>query len=195
MKPQKKKAWMPPTRSSANSGSSPTWKTAATSWSPVSAAPVRLQTAITAAIALERGIEAAFQLEDSELSCEGLPDDDGRGPDTVHRERRRRCRRPPPPRRRPQGAEQGRPDRPGGHALRPGHRRGPEQRPAGPGTLRAGCYECLLSYSNQPGHEMIDRHLIAELLLRLADRDDRTPRSRRQRPIIPNGRCRLPTLT
>ena len=37
------------------------------------------ETAVTAAIALERGIEAAFQLEDSELSSEGLPDPERRG--------------------------------------------------------------------------------------------------------------------
>ena len=35
-KPRKKTAWMPPTRSSASSGSFPTWRTAATSWSPAS---------------------------------------------------------------------------------------------------------------------------------------------------------------
>ena len=41
--------------------------------------PVSAETAVTAAIALERGIEAAFQLEDSELTSESLPDEDGRG--------------------------------------------------------------------------------------------------------------------
>lgn len=40
---------------------------------------VGLPTAVTFAIALERGIEAAFQLEDSELSAEGLPDHEERG--------------------------------------------------------------------------------------------------------------------
>ena len=43
------------------------------------AGPVSPETAVTAAIALERGIEAAFQLEDSELSSEMLPDPDQRG--------------------------------------------------------------------------------------------------------------------
>jgi hypothetical protein len=42
-------------------------------------AVVSPETAVTAAIALERGIEAAFQLEDSELSSEGLPDPERRG--------------------------------------------------------------------------------------------------------------------
>ena len=36
-------------------------------------------TATTLRYALERGVEAAFQLEDSELSSEALPDLDGRG--------------------------------------------------------------------------------------------------------------------
>ena len=67
-----------PAESSASSGSSPTSKTAATFWSPGWAA-VEPDTAITAAIALERGIEAAFQLEDSELASERLPDPDHRG--------------------------------------------------------------------------------------------------------------------
>ena len=59
------------------------------------------------------------------------------GPGAVHRERRGRRRRAPPPRRRPRGAAQGRPHRPGDHALRPGHRRGGQRRPARPGALRA----------------------------------------------------------
>ena len=65
--------------SGASSGSSPTWKTAGTSSSPGCPARFTAETAVTAAIALERGIEAAFQLEDSELSSESLPDEDGRG--------------------------------------------------------------------------------------------------------------------
>ena len=30
------------------------------------------------------------------------------------------------------------------------------------------CYDCLLSYANQSLHEMIDRHLVRDLMLRLA---------------------------
>ena len=132
------------------------------------AAPVSLQTAITAAIALERGIEAAFQLEDSELSCEGLPDDDGRGRALFI-----------------ESAEGGAGvlrrlvDDP--KALNKAARTALEVMHFDPDTgedqskdlpdrercVRA-CYECLLSYSNQPWHEMIDRHLIAKLMLRLA---------------------------
>jgi hypothetical protein len=32
----------------------------------------------------------------------------------------------------------------------------------------AACYACLLSYTNQREHQMLDRHLVRELLLRLA---------------------------
>ena len=33
----------------------------------------------------------------------------------------------------------------------------------------AGCYDCLLSYGNQLDHELVDRHLICDWLLRLAN--------------------------
>ncbi len=48
--------------------------------------------AVIVSYALERGIEAAFQLEDSELDSELLPTETGRGPDAVHRVRRGRRR-------------------------------------------------------------------------------------------------------
>ena len=35
------------------------------------------------------------------------------------------------------------------------------------------CYDCLLSYGNQRVHELIDRHLVRDLLLRLAVADGR----------------------
>jgi len=39
-----------------------------------------------------------------------------------------------------------------------------------PGRERCvrACYDCLLSYGNQRVHEMIDRHLVCDLVLRLA---------------------------
>ena len=42
------------------------------------------------------------------------------------------------------------------------------------------CYDCLLSYSNQRVHDMIDRHLVRDLMLRLASAavDRRPSRSR-----------------
>jgi len=132
------------------------------------AGPVSIETAITAAIALERGIEAAFQLEDSELSSEGLPDQDRRGRALFI-----------------ESAEGGAGvlrrlvDDPG--ALRKAARTalqimhfdpdtGEEDNAALPDRERCvrACYDCLLSYANQSLHEMIDRHLARDLMLRLA---------------------------
>jgi superfamily II DNA/RNA helicase len=127
--------------------------------------------AISTAIALERGIEAAFQLEDSELSSEKLPDEDGRGRALFV-----------------ESAEGGAgvlrrlvddPD-----ALRKAARTALEIMHFDPDTgddtsertqerercVRA-CYDCLLSYGNQSLHEMINRHQARDLMLRLATAD------------------------
>ena len=123
---------------------------------------------MTAAIALERGIEAAFQLEDSELSSESLPDQDGRGRALFI-----------------ESAEGGAGvlrrlvDDP--EALRKAARTALEIMHFDPDTgedlsvdepdrercVRA-CYDCLLSYSNQTLHEQINRHLVRDLMLQLA---------------------------
>lgn len=63
------------------------------------ATPVSPETAVTAAIALERGIEAAFQLEDSELSSDGPARPGAQGQGLVHRECGGRSRGAAPPRR------------------------------------------------------------------------------------------------
>jgi hypothetical protein len=133
-------------------------------------AAVSAETAVTAAIALERGMEAAFQLEDSELSSEELPDQDRRGRALFV-----------------ESAEGG------AGALRrlvddlqalPGAARtalqimhfdpdtgadtsGDESGTGQERCVRA-CYDCLLSYGNQRVHDMIDRHLVRDLMLRLA---------------------------
>jgi superfamily II DNA/RNA helicase len=116
--------------------------------------------------ALERGIEAEFQLEDSELASELLPDDDERGRVLFV-----------------ESAEGG-----AGvlrrlveekHALRRAARRALEICHFDPDTgddtggdldgtgelCARACYDCLLSYSNQGSHLLIDRHLAKELLL------------------------------
>jgi superfamily II DNA/RNA helicase len=131
-------------------------------------APVSPETAVSAAIALERGIEAAFQLEDSELSSESLPDQDGRGRALFI-----------------ESAEGGAGvlrrlvDDP--EALRKAARTALEIMHFDPDTgedlsvdkpdrercVRA-CYDCLLSYSNQTLHEQINRHLVRDLILKLA---------------------------
>lgn len=117
--------------------------------------------ATTAQYAIERGIEAVFQLEDSELTSELLPDDEDRGrilfieaaeggagvlrrlqaePDAIARVAR--------------------------EALSIMHidpETGVDQEDA---CVR-GCYRCLLSYGNQRFHEQIDRRSIRGLLLDL----------------------------
>jgi hypothetical protein len=131
-------------------------------------APVSTETAVSVAIALERGIEAAFQLEDSELTSESLPDTGGRGRALFI-----------------ESAEGGAgvlrrlADDP--KALRKAARTALEIMHFDPDTgedrsvdepdrercVRA-CYDCLLSYSNQTLHEQINRHLVRDLMLRLA---------------------------
>jgi hypothetical protein len=118
--------------------------------------------------ALERGIEAAFQLEDSELSGERLPDDDERGrmlfnesaeggagvlrrlvmePDALALAARKALE-----------IAHFHPDT--GEDL--GHAPGASEQ-----CVR-GCYDCLLAYGNQLEHELIDRHSVRDLLLELA---------------------------
>lgn len=124
--------------------------------------------ALSLMYALERGIETAFQLEDSELGSELLPDPDGRaralfiesaeGGAGVLR------RLVDEPNALAQAARE---------ALRLAHfdpdtgedNGGEDSR--GERCERA-CYECLLSYSNQLVHRQINRHLVAEQLLALA---------------------------
>jgi very-short-patch-repair endonuclease len=43
-------------------------------------------------------------------------------------------------------------------------RHGPESRQ----ECEAACYDCLMSYSNQPDHRLLDRQLIRDLLLQMA---------------------------
>ncbi|WP_245975531.1 protein kinase domain-containing protein [Amycolatopsis palatopharyngis] len=124
--------------------------------------------ALSLMYALERGIEAAFELEDSELTSELLPPEEGDRDRMLFTE----------------AAEggagvlrlmQSQPDalkQAAAVALEICHfeldgtdRGGPH-----PDRLCArGCYECLLTYGNQPNHLAIDRHSVRELLLRFAD--------------------------
>lgn len=120
------------------------------------------QRAVTLQYALERGIEAEFQLEDSELSTERLPDTDERGrtlftesaeggagvlrriatePDAIARAARK--------------------------ALEICHFDA-DGRDIQSGCVQA-CYDCLLSYGNQYHHTLIDRHVVRDILIRLAD--------------------------
>ncbi|MUN36464.1 DEAD/DEAH box helicase [Actinomadura litoris] len=124
--------------------------------------------AVTLRYALERGMEAHFQLEDSELTSEGLPDADDRGRMLFV-----------------ESAEGG------AGALRRLHDEGEALAEIArtalriihvdPGTLEdlgsapgarerceRGCYDCLLSYTNQVFHQRIDRHSVIDLLAELA---------------------------
>lgn len=126
--------------------------------------PVSDELAATLRAALERGIEATFQLEDSELDGKPLPDSDGRGrmllteaaeggagvlarliqePDALARVARTAL-----------GIIHYDPDTGADLDRAPGARERCEK----------GCYDCLLSYGNQYEHSSIDRHLVVELL-------------------------------
>jgi len=126
------------------------------------------EVATTLRYALERGIEAAFQLEDSELATEALPDDQHRGRMLFT-----------------ESAEggagvlrrlQAEPDAlalAARTALEIAHfdpDTGEDRSHAEAGSERCekACYDCLLSYGNQFEHTSIDRHLIRDLLLRFA---------------------------
>lgn len=126
-------------------------------------------TALSFMYALERGIEAEFQLEDSELTSELLPDREGRGRALFI-----------------ESAEGG-----AGVLRRLAEESGALQRAArkaleichfdpvsgadnggdvdGTGERCAhACYDCLLSYGNQGSHLLIDRHLAKDLLMACA---------------------------
>ncbi len=131
------------------------------------AAPVSVQVATSLRYALERGMEAEFQLEDSELSSEPLPDNGERArmlftesaeggagvlrrlhtePDALARAARQALQIAHFT---PDGADLGQAD-------------GARER------CEKACYDCLLSYANQLEHTVIDRHAVRDLLLKLA---------------------------
>ena len=125
-------------------------------------------TSTTLRYALERGAEACFQLEDSELGSDRLPDLDLRArmlftesaeggagalrrlvaePDALALVARTALK-----------VAHFDPD--SGEDL--GHAPGAKER------CEHACYDCLLSYGNQSAHALIDRHTIRDLLLCLA---------------------------
>lgn len=129
--------------------------------------PVDEQTALSVMHALERGIEAEFQLEDSELSCELLPDDGqlGRALFIESAEGGAGVLR------RLVDEEENGLARAARRALEichfdpdTGEDRGGVLDQTGERCARA-CYDCLLSYRNQGNHLLIDRHLARDLLL------------------------------
>ena len=135
--------------------------------------PVKIDTALSVMYALERGIEAAFQLEDSELDGELLPPDEGPRDRILFTESAeggagvlRRLQ-----------AERNALAKAAREALSIAHF-DPDTGDDLGGALNAdglvtqpcgkGCYNCLLSYRNQPYHEQLDRHRARDLLLAIA---------------------------
>ncbi|MET7309249.1 DEAD/DEAH box helicase [Streptomyces sp. NPDC005571] len=128
------------------------------------AEPVDRDTALTLQYALERGIEAEFQLEDAELDTEELPPFDGPRERLLFIEsaeggagvlRRLQAE--------PKGlAQAARKALEIIHYDQVGRDRGAEKRNGDP--CEKGCYDCLLSFGNQRHHRSIDRKLVAELL-------------------------------
>jgi superfamily II DNA/RNA helicase len=147
-------------------------------------AVVSPETAVTAAIAMERGIEAAFQLEDSELSSEGLPDPERRGRalfiESAEGGAGALRRLVDDPDALPAAART---------ALQimhfdpdSGADLSTDEPAAGRERCVRACYDCLLSYGNQRVHEMINRHLVRDLMLRLTVAAVNNPAAQRPEP-------------
>jgi hypothetical protein len=128
------------------------------------AEPVTEVTAVTLRYALERGIEAAFQLEDAELTSTALPDRQRRarmlftesaegGAGVLRRLQAEPCALATAAtealRIMHTDPNTGK-DLPGEDGL--------------PEPCELGCYDCLLSYGNQSEHRLIDRRAAVELL-------------------------------
>ncbi|MFF2718282.1 protein kinase [Streptomyces sp. NPDC058011] len=129
--------------------------------------PLPEPVALTLMYALERGIETAFELEDSELTSELLPPADGPRDRLLFTEAAeggagvlRRLQ-----------AEPGALAEAARQALALCHFDQDGEDEAKPGSKRPcarGCYDCLLTYGNQLHHGAINRHDVADLLVRLA---------------------------
>ncbi len=131
--------------------------------------PLPEPVALSLMYALERGIEAAFELEDAELSSELLPPDDGPRNRILFTEaaeggagvlRRLQAEKDALATAAQQALAICHFD-PDGRDLG-----GEEHRPGRACAL--GCYECLLTYGNQLNHVLINRHSARDLLVRLA---------------------------
>jgi hypothetical protein len=132
----------------------------------------------TLAFALKRGIESIFQLEDSELAAEPLPDKDRRNAILLYEAAEGGAGVLTRLATDPQAIR-----RVAKRALEVCHFTSPSGLWADAAELEdtdqgceAGCYRCLLSYSNQPEHERIDRKdpALISLLCRLVHADTQT---------------------
>ncbi|MGN9893385.1 protein kinase domain-containing protein [Micromonospora sp. L31] len=129
--------------------------------------PLDEPVALSLMYALERGIEAAFELEDSELTTELLPPDEGPRERMLFTEAAEggagvlRLMQSDPHALARAAAE----------ALAICHFAPDGTDLGGPAKDRPcamGCYECLLTYGNQLNHRFIDRHTVRDLLLHFA---------------------------
>ncbi|MGC4768889.1 protein kinase domain-containing protein [Micromonospora sp. DT44] len=129
--------------------------------------PVDQEVALSLMYALERGIEAVFELEDSELTTELLPPNEGPRDRVLFTEAAEggagvlRLMQADSTALRRAAAE----------ALAICHFAPDGTDLKGPHPDRPcamGCYECLLTYGNQLNHRSIDRHSVRDLLLRFA---------------------------
>ncbi|NQW71112.1 MAG: DUF1998 domain-containing protein, partial [Actinobacteria bacterium] len=125
-------------------------------------------TAVTLRYALERGAEALFQLEDTELDSQILPDPDNRGralfTESAEGGAGALRRLVAEPRALALVA---------GKALEIAHfdpltGEDLDHAPGASERCERACYDCLLSYRNQLEHSVINRHDIRELLLALS---------------------------
>ncbi|MFJ5225108.1 protein kinase [Streptomyces sp. NPDC088400] len=129
--------------------------------------PLPEPVALSLMYALERGIEAAFELEDAELSSELLPPDDGPRDRILFTEAAeggagvlRRLQ-----------SEKDALAKAARQALAICHFDEDGEDLGGPHPDRPcalGCYECLLTYGNQLNHALVNRHAVSALLVRLA---------------------------
>lgn len=131
------------------------------------AAPLAEEAALSFMYALERGIEAAFELEDSELTSELLPPHDGPRDRILFTEaaeggagvlRRVQADDEAVATAARAALEICHFDRDGNDLGGPTARR----------PCAKGCYDCLLTYGNQRDHGLLDRHSIGTLLARFA---------------------------
>lgn len=128
------------------------------------ARPVSDEVATSVRYALERGIEALFQLEDAELESQRLPDPDGRGRmlfvESAEGGAGVLRRLHDEPEALAEVAQE---------ALRivhfdPKTGADTDRAPGARERCERGCYDCLLSYGNQSDHTVIDRHAAVEIL-------------------------------
>jgi ATP-dependent helicase YprA (DUF1998 family)/very-short-patch-repair endonuclease len=133
---------------------------------PADVLPAAEQATLMAA--LKNGIQIAFQLEDGELAAEPLPTEDDRRTILFYEASeggagvlRRLVSEPRALAAAAAAALEVCHFAPDGSnlAMSPGRRE----------PCEAACYDCLLSYANQRDHQLLDRHLVVDLLVLLAE--------------------------